>query len=78
VDINFVTNCYTSYIPKFMGLWRGLKPTIAKVHGYCVGGGLELALCEDLVITSDDARFSTRCHAGRRQISRNKKRRAIW
>ncbi len=59
VDINFVTNTYTSYIPKFMGLWRGLKPTIAKVHGYCVGGGSELALCSDLVIASDCARFGT-------------------
>ena len=59
VDINFVTNTYTSYIPIFMGLWRGLKPTIAKVHGYCVGGGSELALCSDLVIASDCARFGT-------------------
>jgi enoyl-CoA hydratase len=59
VDIHFVTNQYLSYVPKFMGLWRGLKPTIAKVHGYCVGGGSELALCADLVIAADDARFGT-------------------
>ena len=59
VDINFVTNQYLSYIPKFMGLWRGLKPVIAKVHGYCVGGGSELALCADLILASDDARFGT-------------------
>ena len=59
VDIHWVINSYTSYIPKFMGLWRGLKPSIAKVHGYCVGGGSELALCADLVIASDDARFGT-------------------
>jgi len=58
-DIHWVTNSYLSYIPKFMGLWRGLKPTIAKVHGYCVGGGSELALCADLVIASDDARIGT-------------------
>jgi enoyl-CoA hydratase len=42
-----------------MGLWRGLKPTIAKVHGYCVGGGSEMALCADLVVASDDARIGT-------------------
>ena len=59
VDVHIVTNTYLSYIPKFMGLWRGLKPTIAKVHGYCVGGGSELALCADLVIAADDARFGT-------------------
>ncbi len=59
VDIHFVTNHYLSYVPVFMGLWRGLKPTIAKVHGYCVGGGSELALCADLVLASHDARFGT-------------------
>lgn len=58
-DVHDVCNPYTSYISTFMGLWRGLKPTIAKVHGYCVGGGSELALCADLVIASDDARFGT-------------------
>ena len=59
VDINLVTNHYLSPYTKFMGLWRGLKPTIAKVHGYCVGGGSEMALCADLVVASDDARFGT-------------------
>lgn len=59
IDILWVTNSYLSYVPKFMGLWRGLKPTIAKVHGYCVGGGSEMALCADLIIASDDARFGT-------------------
>lgn len=59
MDAHWVANRYTSYITAFMGLWRGLKPTIAKVHGYCVGGGSELALCADLVIASEDARFGT-------------------
>ena len=57
MDVHDVANRYTSYITTFMGLWRGLKPTIAKVHGYCVGGGSELALCADIVIASEDARF---------------------
>jgi len=59
MDVHMVANHYTSYITRFMGLWRGLKPTISKVHGYCVGGGSELALCADLVIASDDARIGT-------------------
>jgi enoyl-CoA hydratase len=59
LDVHMVANHYTSYITRFMGLWRGLKPTISKVHGYCVGGGSELALCADLVIASDDARIGT-------------------
>ena len=33
-DVHSVTNHYTSYITTFMGLWRGSKPTISKVHGY--------------------------------------------
>ncbi|MEM7612396.1 MAG: crotonase/enoyl-CoA hydratase family protein [Pseudomonadota bacterium] len=59
VDVQFVTDHYQSYIPKFMGLWRGSKPTIAKVHGYAVGGGSELALCADLVVAAEDARIGT-------------------
>lgn len=58
-DVQTVTDPYHQYMPTFMGLHRGGKPTIAKVHGYCVGGGSELALCADLVIASDDARFGT-------------------
>jgi enoyl-CoA hydratase len=29
------------------------------VHGWCVGGGSDMALCADLVIASDDARIGT-------------------
>ena len=33
------------------------KPTIAAIRGYCLGGGLELALCADVRIASADAQF---------------------
>lgn len=33
------------------------KPTIAMVRGYCIGGGLDLALRTDLRIAAEDARF---------------------
>ena len=59
MDVHTVANQYTTYLHAFMGLWRGLKPTIAKVHGYCVGGGSEMALCADIVIASEDARIGT-------------------
>lgn len=58
-DFATTANRYTSGIEIFMGLWRGLKPTIAKVHGYCLGAGSELALAADLVVAADDARFGT-------------------
>ncbi len=46
-------------VPKFMSLWRSPKPVVCQVHGWCVGGGSDLALCADLVIASDDARIGT-------------------
>jgi enoyl-CoA hydratase len=46
-------------VPKFMSLWRSPKPVIAQVHGWCVGGGSDLALCADLVVASEDARIGT-------------------
>jgi enoyl-CoA hydratase/carnithine racemase len=34
------------------------KPTIAMIHGYCIGGGLGVALCCDLRLASTNARFA--------------------
>lgn len=39
----------------FMSLFRSHKPTIAKIHGYAVAGGSDIALCCDMVIMADDA-----------------------
>ncbi|MCC6755642.1 MAG: crotonase/enoyl-CoA hydratase family protein [Solirubrobacterales bacterium] len=44
---------------KFMSVWRTPKPVIAQVHGYCVGGGSDFALCADLVVASEDAVIGT-------------------
>ncbi len=46
-------------VPRFMSFWRSPKPVIAQVHGWCVGGGSDMALCADLVIASEDARIGT-------------------
>lgn len=34
------------------------KPTIAKIHGFCMGGGLLVALCCDFRIAAENASFS--------------------
>lgn len=44
---------------KFMSVWRTPKPVIAQVHGYCVGGGSDFALCSDLIVASEDAVIGT-------------------
>ena len=49
----------TGPVPKIMSIWRSPKPVIAQVHGWCVGGGSDMALCADLVVASDDARIGT-------------------
>jgi enoyl-CoA hydratase len=45
------------YNDEIMALWRSPKPTIAKVHGYAVGGGSDIALCCDLLLMADDAKI---------------------
>ena len=44
---------------KFMAIWRASKPVIAQVHGWCVGGASDYALCADIVIASEDAVIGT-------------------
>ena len=58
-DFAVATSQALGPVPKFMSLWRSPKPVIAQVHGWCVGGGSDLALCADLVIASEDARIGT-------------------
>ncbi|MSP68141.1 MAG: enoyl-CoA hydratase [Alphaproteobacteria bacterium] len=41
----------------FAALANASKPTIAKIRGYCIGGGVGLAVCCDLRIVAEDARF---------------------
>ena len=41
----------------FMALWRCAKPTIAKIHGYAVAGGSDIALCCDLLVMEDNAKI---------------------
>ncbi|MPZ23037.1 MAG: crotonase/enoyl-CoA hydratase family protein [Dehalococcoidia bacterium] len=38
-----------------MAIWDMHKPVIARVHGYCLAGGTDLALICDIVVASEDA-----------------------
>ena len=58
-DAMAVTNRWDGPVPNFMSLWSSPKPTIAAVHGWCVGGGSDLALSADLVVAADDAQIGT-------------------
>ncbi|HME02348.1 MAG TPA: crotonase/enoyl-CoA hydratase family protein [Solirubrobacteraceae bacterium] len=58
-DFTAATSQSLGVVPKFMSLWRSPKPVIAQVHGWCVGGGSDMALCADLIIASEDARIGT-------------------
>lgn len=34
-----------------------IKPMVAAVQGFCVGGGFELAMCADIIVAADTAQF---------------------
>ncbi|WP_367401348.1 crotonase/enoyl-CoA hydratase family protein [Paraconexibacter antarcticus] len=58
-DFAFATAPELSPTQQFMSVWRAPKPVIAQVHGWCVGGGSDFALCADLVVASEDAVIGT-------------------
>jgi enoyl-CoA hydratase len=41
----------------FMSLFQSDKPVVCKVHGFCVAGGTDLALCSDLLVIEDKAKI---------------------
>jgi enoyl-CoA hydratase len=42
---------------RFMSLFRSHRPVIAKVHGFAVAGGSDIALCCDFVVMAEDAQI---------------------
>jgi enoyl-CoA hydratase len=44
-------------VKAFMSLFEATTPVICQVHGFCVAGGTDLALCSDLLVIADDARI---------------------
>jgi enoyl-CoA hydratase len=41
----------------FMSLFNSEKPVLCKVHGYCVAGGTDMALCSDLLVIDEGAKI---------------------
>jgi enoyl-CoA hydratase len=41
----------------FMSLFHSEKPVLCKVHGYCVAGGTDMALCSDLLTIAAEAKI---------------------
>ncbi len=50
---------YNAAVEKsYSGIHQFPKPTIAMIRGYCIGGGLALAVCCDLRICSGNSKFA--------------------
>jgi enoyl-CoA hydratase len=41
----------------FMSLFHCTKPVVCSVHGFCVAGGTDMALCSDLLVIAADAKI---------------------
>ena len=45
------------FVDVYMKLWYASKPTLAAVHGWCIGGGTDMVLCADLIVAAESAVF---------------------
>lgn len=45
------------FVKGYMSLFHSDKPVVCKVHGYCVAGGTDMALCSDLLVIEDNAKI---------------------
>ncbi len=44
-------------VTAFMSLYHCTKPVVCQVHGFCVAGGTDMALCSDLLVIAADAKI---------------------
>lgn len=48
----------SSYVERWMAIWRHPKPVIIAVHGYCIGVAAQMASFADILILAQDAQIS--------------------
>lgn len=48
----------SSYVDRWLDLWRHPKPVIVAVHGYCIGVAAQLASFADILVVAEDAVIS--------------------
>ena len=58
-DVERVKADLKHHFEMIMRFWDSPKPTVAAVHTYCMGAGMELALACDVTIAASDCRFGS-------------------
>lgn len=48
----------SSYVDRWMAIWRHPKPVIIAVQGYCIGVAAQMASFADILLVAEDARIS--------------------
>ncbi|MBB36927.1 MAG: crotonase [Hirschia sp.] len=48
----------SSYVDRWMAIWRHPKPVIFAVHGYCIGVAAQMAAFADMLVVAEDCMIS--------------------
>jgi len=56
-DREFVPNYVRNMFSEWANLTKVVKPTVAAVNGFALGGGCELAMMCDIIVAGDNAKF---------------------
>ena len=48
----------SSYVDRWMAIWKHPKPVIIAVHGYCIGVAAQMVAFADILLVAEDAKIS--------------------